>query len=320
MDIKFFRTLHEQDTMMDKALGVAWISLKRCLDVFRALKHDVVFVQSEALMVGPPIVEWFIAKITRRPVVFDFDDALFLGSGGYTNKRWVRFVKWPGKTDSILRLSSHVIASTPYLQTYAAKYNSHATVIPTVMDAEKFVPVPRDGREEVTIGWIGSFSSWPYLEMLLEVFEELGKRYRFALKIVGLDREYPLRSPNVRVINLDWDLEREVRDYQSLDIGVYPLIDDSWSKGKMGFKVIGYMAVGIPCVCSAVGDHVRFLRDGENGMLAATKEEWVDKLSRLIEDKELRRRIGEAARRTVEEWYCMRQQAPRLLEILRGAQ
>ena len=319
MNIKFFRILHKQGQILYKILGVAWFSLRRFLDVFRALRYDVVFVQREALMVGPPVVEWLIAKVIRRPVVFDFDDALFLGSDGRARERWIRMLKWPQKIVSILRLSSHVIVSTPYLQAYAAQYNPRVTVIPSVLDCQKFIPVRRDSREEITIGWVGTFSSWPYMERLRDVFEELGKRHRFVLKIVGLGRDYPLRSPNIEVINLDWDLEREVEDYQSLDIGVYPLIDDAWSRGKMGFKVIGYMAVGIPCVCSALGDHVRFLQDGVNGMLAATKEEWVEKLSRLIEDKELRRRIGEAARRTVEEWYCTARQAPRLREILTGA-
>jgi hypothetical protein len=157
MNMKFFRTLHRQGMSPYKVLGVAWSSLKRLRDVFRALRYDVVFVQREALMVGPPIVEWLIAKVMRRPIIYDFDDALFLGSDGRTTKKWVRYLKWSGKIDSILRLSSHVITSSHYLQAYATQYNPRVTVVPSVMDAEKFGPVSRDAREEVTIGWIGTF-------------------------------------------------------------------------------------------------------------------------------------------------------------------
>lgn len=314
----FCKEFYKRGAIIRKSLKMVWFSLKRFLDVFRSLRYDIAFIQRESHLIGPPIVEWIISKIMRRPIVFDFDDPVFVSYVSPTYGKIGSYLKMPQKTAWVARMSSHVIVCTHFSKVYAERYNANVSVIPTVVDAEKFIPRPREKKDQLVIGWIGSFSSADHFKILTPVFEKLGEKYQFVLKIVGLGSEFQLKSPNVRVFNVEWDKEREVSDYQSLDIGLYPLIRDPWSEGKMGLKVIGYMAVGIPCVCSPVGDHVKFLRDGENGMMASNEEEWIEKLSQLIEDELLRQRLGKAARRTVEEWYCLQQQAPRLLEILKS--
>jgi glycosyltransferase involved in cell wall biosynthesis len=315
----FCKEFYRKGAWVRKGLKLVWFSLRRLLDVFRCLRCDVAFVQRESHIMGPPVIEWIIGKILRKPIVFDFDDPVFVSYVSPTYGKIGSYLKMPQKTGWVARMSSHVIVCTHFSKAYAERYNSNVSVIPTVVDAEKFIPTPREKRDQLVIGWIGSFSSASHFKTLTPVFERLGEKYRFVLKIVGLGCEFRLESRNVTVLNLEWSQEREIGDYQSLDIGVYPLIRDPWSEGKMGMKVIGYMAVGIPCVCSPVGDHVRFLRDGENGMLASAEEEWFEKLSRLIEDERLRQRLGAAARKTVVEWYCLQRQAPRLLEILNSA-
>lgn len=314
----FCKEFYKKGALVRKSLKMIWFSLKRFLDIFRSLRYDVTFIQRESHIIGPPIVEWIIGRIIRKPIVFDFDDPVFVSYVSPTYGRIGSYLKMPQKTAWIARISSHVIVCTHFSKVYAERYNTSISVIPTVVDAEKFIPKPRQNSGELVIGWIGSFSSAYHLKTLTEVFEKLGEKYRFVLKIVGLGSKFHLKSPNIKVLNLEWEKEREVSDYQSLDIGLYPLFRDSWSEGKMGLKVIGYMAVGIPCVCSPVGDHVRFLKDGENGMLASTEEEWIEKLSLLIEDGALRERLGRSARKTVEDWYCLQRQAPRLLEILKS--
>jgi glycosyltransferase involved in cell wall biosynthesis len=314
----FCKEFYKKGAWVRKGLKLVWFSLRRLVDVFRCLRCDVVFVQRESHIMGPPVIEWIIGKILRKPIVFDFDDPVFVSYVSPTYGRIGSFLKMPQKTGWVAKMSSHVIVCTDFSRAYAERYNANVSVIPTVVDAEKFVPTPRGKRDQLIIGWIGSFSSANHLKTLTPVFERLGETHRFVLKIVGLGCEFRLESRNITVLNLEWSQEREISDYQSLDIGVYPLIRDPWSEGKMGMKVIGYMAVGIPCVCSPVGDHVRFLKDGENGMLASSEEEWIEKLSQLFEDETLRQRLGKAARKTVEEWYCLQQQAPRLLEILKS--
>lgn len=316
LSANFCKEFYKKGALIRKGLKLFWFSLRRFWDVFRSLGYDIAFVQRESHLMGPPIVEWIISRIMRRPIVFDFDDPVFVSYVSPTYGKIGSYLKMPQKTGWVAKISSHIIVCTHFSKAYAERYNPKVSVIPTVVDAEKFVPKARQNPGELVIGWIGSFSSAYHLKTLTGVFEKLGEKYQFVLKIVGLGCDFPLKSPNVKVLNLEWDKEREVSDYQSLNIGLYPLFRDSWSEGKMGLKVIAYMAVGIPCVCSPIGDHVRFLKDGENGMLASTEEEWIEKLSRLIEDEKLRHYLGKAARKTVEEWYCLQRQAPRLLEIL----
>jgi len=177
-------------------------------------------------------------------------------------------------------------------------------------------PTDATHRFPVTIGWVGSHSTDPYLDRLLPVFEKLGRMHRFRLKIIGAGREF--KVPGVEVLNVPWSLEREVLDLADLNIGIYPLPDTIWTRGKTGFKPIQYMAMGIPAVCSPVGGVREFIKHGENGLLAVTEDDWIEQLSMLIRDDRLRQSIGDNGRKTVEEWYCVQKQAPRVRAILEG--
>jgi glycosyltransferase involved in cell wall biosynthesis len=164
------------------------------------------------------------------------------------------------------------------------------------------------------IGWIGSHSTFPYIKSLLPIIEELGNRHRFKLKIVGGTEE--VRLPTVEVENVRWQLEREVEDFRSLDVGLYPIISDEWSIGKSGFKAIQYMSVGIPTVASAVGAVTEILDDGVTGFLVNTPDEWYDRLSLLLTSAELRRQLGEAAREVVVRRYSLTAQAEELRRVI----
>ena len=318
-DTEFYRAFYRPGRYLSKSLRLLRLTLDRLVDVVRARHYDVVFIQREAHIIGPPLFEWMLARLVRRPIVFDFDDAVFLPSSSGVYGRLAGVLKRPEKTRSILRWSSKAIVCTEYSRGFAVQHHPDPVVIPTVVDSHLFTP--RGGKREgpVTIGWVGSFSAAPFVLALREVFERLGARHRYRLKLVGMETPFALASPGVEVINLPWTLEREVADYQSLDIGIYPLLPDPWTKGKMGLKVVAYMAVGIPSVSSPIGDHVRFVREGENGFFASTVDEWVGKLSQLIESPALREDVGRRGRATVEEYYCLDRQAPRLLRVLQQA-
>jgi glycosyltransferase involved in cell wall biosynthesis len=318
-DTAFYRAFYQRGGTVGKALRLARLTLGRLADVVRATRYDVVFVQREAHIVGPPVFEWLLARLVRRPLVFDFDDAVFIPSSSGVYGRLAGLLKRPGKTTSIIRFSDQVIVCTEYSRRFAARHHAAPVVIPTVVDGDVYAPRARDGNDIPTIGWVGSFTAAPFVLALRDVFERLGERFRYRLKLVGLGMPFALRSPNVEVVNVPWALEREVADYQSLDIGLYPLLPDPWTEGKMGFKVVAYMAVGIPSVSSPIGDHVHFVREGDNGFFAASEDEWVAKLARLLEDPALRADVGARGRRLVEERFCVARQAPRLLEVLRAA-
>jgi len=288
-------------------------SLNRLLDLVRSRRFDRIVVHREAFPLGPPVLEWFLSRL-RIPIIYDFDDAIWQRNTSGAN-RPLQFLKCPGKVATIIRLSRQVIAGNGYLRDYALQHNPRVTVIPTPVDTDRFHPASRAGGEGVTLGWIGSHSSAPYLRMLDPVLPYLAKQYDFRLKVVG--GEYYNAHPSVS--NHEWRLDREVEDLQSFDIGLMPMPDNEWTHGKCAFKALQYMAVGIPVICSPVGMNSEVVQDGVNGFLADSEAEWFEKLSLLIEDRGLREAMGRRGRAAVEERYSVKANFPKFLRVLEDA-
>ena len=319
---EFFRLVYKPGHYLRKAVTFAALSLKR-LDSLRDLsRFDVVFIYREIFPLGPPIVERLVVSRRGPPIVFDFDDAIFLPSVSDAN-RLIAALKQPGKVRTIIRQSDRVIVGNDYLASYARRYSDAVTVIPTSVDLSRFVPRPPAAAGSGTasgppvIGWIGSPTTGAYLRALTPVFQKLAERRKFVLRISGTAD--PVTIPGVEVDNTPWTLGREVELFNTCDVGVYPLPDDDWSKGKCGFKAIQFMACGVPVVSSAVGVNREIIQDGVNGYLASTDDEWVARLERLLLDAELRRRFAEAGRGTIAERYSLEVNAPKLAAALREA-
>ncbi len=296
------RVFYSQGRIMAKA-GIWRKSLvRRAEHVRRAREFDLIVLQREAFMTGSLRFERGFAK-SGVPVIYDFDDAIWHMDVSEANRR-LKWLKNPGKVPRIIALADHVIAGNDYLAEYARRFNRQVEVIPTVIDTERYrpmVPVPRtDGK--VVIGWTGSLTSVTHLRgalpMLQELRQDLGDR--FVLRVIS-DR--PLEVPGMHVENVTWNSATEAQDLAAIDIGIMPIPDDEWSRGKCGFKGLQYMGMGKAVVLSPVGVNRTIVREGENGLLAATDAEWKKKLTHLIADAELRQRLGQAARRTVEERY-----------------
>lgn len=310
---KFYAILYKKDHYIRKILFFIQSSIKRLLDLFTALRSDIIFIHLEAFPLGPPIFEYILA-IFRKKIIYDLDDAIYMGKTSPANI-FLRYLKCSFKVKVIIRISRHIITCNKYLAEYAGRFNSNVSVIHTPIDTEKFFPGIGEKEGNITIGWIGSHTTAPYLSQLEDVFFRLSKKYKFDLKIIGAGR-CRFRIDSVKVLNLDWNLTDEIRQFQSLDIGVYPLSENEWTYGKTGFKAIQYMSVGIPCVASRTGANKDIISDGINGFLADTQDEWVQKLSNLIEDKKIREKIGLAARGTIEEKYSLKINAPKIFEII----
>jgi glycosyltransferase involved in cell wall biosynthesis len=186
-------------------------------------------------------------------------------------------------------------------------------MIPTTIDTEKYTIQPKEAVEAPIIGWTGSFSTVQHLDTLGRALQKLAQRERFRLRVIGTP-EYRLEGVEVEAMR--WRAETEVDDLRSVDIGVMPLPNDAWSKGKCGLKALQFMALGIPTICSPVGVNTDIIQDGENGLIADTEQEWVDKMGRLLRSVELRNRLGLAGRATVEQKYSTIAQAPRVYEVL----
>ncbi|HEX8027880.1 MAG TPA: glycosyltransferase family 4 protein [Vicinamibacterales bacterium] len=317
---EFFRQVYKPGNLLRKAAGFAALSLKQLSKLSDGRTYDVVFLYREILPIGPAVMEWLLTLPGNPPIVFDFDDAIFLRNTSDANQL-IAALKVPSKVATIVRRSAHVIAGNDYLADYARRFNPAVTTIPTCVDTSVFRPRDgaagaRDPRGPV-IGWIGSPTTADYIKGLGGVLREVAARHPFVLRVSGTGQ--PLELPGVHVENATWALADEIELFRNLDIGVYPLVDDEWARGKCGFKAIEFMACGVPVVAAAVGVNREIIQDGVNGFLASTPDEWVSKLGLLIGDPALRAKFAAAGRATIESRYSLHVNAPRVAEVLRQA-
>jgi glycosyltransferase involved in cell wall biosynthesis len=218
-------------------------------------------------------------------------------------------------------MSSQVVAGSSYLKSLALKYNSNVTMIPTVVDTDGWAPSKQSGGKRLpTIVWTGNPSSSYYLETAADMLSRLARAHQFRLLIIGASNATASvfqALPNTEF--RPWSLETELPNLLEADIGIMPIVDDIWAKGKCGLKAIQYMALGLPAVCSPYGANSDIITHQHDGFLASTDSEWESTLANLLEDSQLRHRIGAAARTTVVARFSLEANAPKLLSVLRQA-
>jgi glycosyltransferase involved in cell wall biosynthesis len=281
-------------------------------DVVRMNNYDIIFIFREAFMTGSIFFEKFFKKSNAK-LVFDFDDAIWLPVVSENNKAFSLF-KDAAKTSKIISLCDLVFAGNQYLADYAFQFNKNTVVIPTTIDTELYMPAYQIEKPVITIGWSGSISTLQHFEHALPALRILKEKYRekINIKVIG-DPNYIQSELGIR--GLRWNAETEVKDLQEIDIGIMPLPNGEWTKGKCGLKGLQYMALEIPTLMSPVGVNTEIINDGVNGFLANNPDEWVNKLSLLIEKPELRLQLGKNGRRTVEERYSVSSQRERYLAL-----
>jgi len=276
--------------------------LKRTKDVKRANQFNYIFIQREAFMTGTPFFEKRFAKSNAK-LIFDFDDSIWLEDKNEANGK-LAFLKKPSKTAEIIALCDTIVAGNNYLQAYAKKYNKNVVIIPTTIDTDWYKPIPKTVSDKVIIGWSGSFSTIKHFESSINALTEIKAKYgtKVTFKVIG-DANY--KNEPLGIIGQKWQSSTEVEDLQDIDIGIMPLPDMEWTRGKCGLKGLQYMGLAIPTIMSPVGVNTEIIKHGINGFLASTKEEWIDCLSQLIDSKMLREKLGKAGRKTVEKKYSV---------------
>jgi glycosyltransferase involved in cell wall biosynthesis len=284
-------------------------TVKENVQFFRNLpRYDIVFLQRKRF--NQPRLG-FLRKRARK-IVYDFDDAVMYRNSKakdpISSTRRRRFIQ-------MIKNSDFVIAGNEFLKKEVLPFNSNVEVVPTAIDQERYrlktYPVQQG---KVTLGWIGDHGSIHYLEKMRPLFERIGEKYpHVELKIV-CDTFFDCER--MKVIKKNWSSEEEINDLQSFDIGLMPLVDDPWSWGKCGLKIIQYQGVGVPVICTPVGINRDLVEDRMNGLYARTPVEWEQTLSILIENSELREQMGREGRRRVLENYTYQACAPRLFSIL----
>jgi hypothetical protein len=271
---------------------------RRRADLERVGEFDAVFVQKG---VFPGLYSGFERRIAaRKPLILDFDDAIWLPRVG--GSRLAHLLHREPSVQEVLRCAAAVIAGNDYLAEYASGFNRNVTVVPTAIDTAKY---PTGGG--TTVGWIGSRTTARYLKPLQPVFAKLGVQ----LRVIGA------AEPGFPVDFRPWTLETELAELAQLGIGIAPLPDGPWERGKCGVKVLQYMACGLPVVASPVGVHNQMIQHGVNGYLAAELVEWESYLRELIAHPALRQQLGEAARALVRERYDIHQAAERVAAVLK---
>ena len=319
-DITFSSVINPWDDKIfyqkGKYIFKIWIGFKaffiRLRDVLRANQYDIVLVYREAHFIGSTIFERLFAK-SRAKLVFDFDDAIWLNdtSDGNRNLRWL---KKPEKTGKIVKLSDLVITGNSYLANYAHIFNQNVLIIPTTINTNYHKTFKQTTKTPICIGWTGSSTTIKHFDLAVPFLKRLKEIYKetISFKII-VDIDY--YQPDLNLKSTRWTEETEISELDKIDIGIMPLPDDNWSKGKCGFKGIQYMALEKPTVMSPVGVNVDIINDGKNGYLASSDKEWIEKLSALIESEELKQKIGKAGRKTIVEKYSLDSQK----EIFVGA-
>ena len=322
LDSQAFDTLYERHALPYTVVALMKSGLRRLKDLLLLSRADAVLVQREAMLFGPPLIEWLAVRVLRRPMVLDLDDATYVPYTSPTYGKLGKALKWFSKTDDLIHWADIVTCGNRAIAEYAESKGAKTRIIPTVVDTAVFRPAHRMPQDQLVLGWIGTHSTFPYLKTVFPVLQELATTHRFKLRIIGAGQQ-KVNIPGIEVDNLEWKLEREVEDFQSFDIGLYPidpkLYAEKWAAGKSGFKAIQYMAVGIPFVAAPVGAMRDIGQAGVTHLHAVTDDEWQEALKLLLSDPNLRQEMGMSGRRHVIEHYSLQDQAEKLAQALHDA-
>jgi glycosyltransferase involved in cell wall biosynthesis len=289
--------------VMAKMVYVTGRFLRRAWDVLTIGDVDLVVIEGQLFPYMPALAERMLARLHYRFII-EFDDAIYLTPGHRQ------------KIPALLGMASGAIVGNEVLAKYARKYTSQVYVIPTVVDTQRFAPrqtrvqwIGARTETPITVVWIGLAYNLGYLDIVAPVLKELQDKGLIKFRVVC---SQPPRLPGLTVEFRPWQLEQEVELLQDCHIGIMPLPDTEWARGKCALKLLQYMSVGMAAVASPVGVNREIISDGETGYFAVTEQDWRDRLTRLCQDAVLREEMGRAARTAVGERYSLNAWGPRL--------
>jgi glycosyltransferase involved in cell wall biosynthesis len=308
-DDTYFQILAVRSSAIRLMLKVPYVCarfLKRLWNVLTLGGRNLIVIEGQLFPYAPPLVERLLRWRGHRMVI-EMDDAIYLTRGHEK------------KIPALLAMANGAVVGNEQLASYARQFAPQVWVVPTVVDIDRFLPKqPSVGltrapsQDIITLVWMGLAYNLAYLDILAPAIRALQTRFHLRLRVVCS------RPPKLEGVNVEfrvWNMEREVADLQDAAIGVMPLDDTAWARGKCGLKLLQYMAVGLPAIASPVGANRDIIMTGHNGFLAATAQEWYDCLESLCRQPQLRQDIGLAARRTVEERYSLAVWGPRLADL-----
>ena len=311
---KDWAPLYKEGSFIRKGWSMTRSFFRRWGLMTRIRHYKYIFIHREASMIGPPIFEFIIAKVLRKKYIYDFDDAIWLPNYSQSNARFHR-LKAYGKVKNIIRWADSVVVGNAFLKDYALNYNDNVQIIPTTIDLENVHNrITEHDQEVVIIGWTGSHTTMEYLPMLIPALKRLESEFPIKFRVIS---NHPPEIDLDCIEYIQWNKENEIEDLAAIQIGVMPLKDSVWAKGKCGFKGLQYMSLHIPAVMSSVGVNPEIVKDGENGFLITDQDQWYEVLATLIQDLQLRKKIGHAGFNTVNEKFSVSANSKNYLELFK---
>lgn len=295
-------------------LNIVWCYIRRFFHCLSCVFFDTIWVEKEIFPYLPSWFERFFVLVGKR-VVVDYDDAVYLQYKHGNLKK----ILLGNKIEKVMKHASLVIAGNRNLADKAKLSGAeNVLIIPTVIDIRRYPQDPSyNYRDKVSfIGWIGSPSTEKYLIEMKDTLSSICEKFAVKLLVVGASDNILSHFKHNHIDLASWSADSEVELIKKMDIGIMPLIDSEWEKGKCGYKIIQYMAVGIPVIASPIGANVDIINDSKSGLLASTQDEWISACSTLISSTALREMYGKNGRAAVENIYCVQQQYKAIKESL----
>ena len=314
---KAYHAFYQSGNVLSKIHSITVSYIKRLSLLFSVSSFDFIFIHREASPLGPPIIEYVIIKFFRKKIIYDFDDAIWLTDNA-RESFIARTLRCRWKIGSICRWSYKISCGNSYLAEYAHQFNTNIVVNPTTLDVKdvhKSIFTDKHPEAKLTIGWTGSRSTLKYLTTILPALQALERKHTRIRYLIIADKNPEL--PLTNAIFSPWRKETEIEDLAKIDIGIMPLPDDGWTRGKCGFKALQYMAMRIPAVISPVGVNKEIVGDGVEGFWCSTQQEWFARLEQLVLDPGMRSRMGQKGREKVVAGYSVDSNADNFLSLFR---
>ncbi|MCB0501073.1 MAG: glycosyltransferase [Bacteroidetes bacterium] len=298
LDQTTWKIFYKEGKLLIKAWGFVKGLLRRLYCLFIVSAYDRVFIHREAAPIGPPIIEYIIAKILQKKIIFDFDDSIWLSDSSTSNTTLRKLKSSGNKTSKIIEYSYKVYAGNQYLADYASHYNSNVVVVPTIVNTDHHKPLRNQKKSKICIGWTGTHTTLKHFEAIIPTLEKLYKKHKETIYF-KLIANKQVHYDTLDLVSTIWNKNGEIDQLSELDIGIMPLPNDKWSNGKCGFKAIQYMALEIPTIVSPVGMNTQLIENNITGFICESEDEWLMAFETLIANESLRIQMGKKARQKI---------------------
>jgi glycosyltransferase involved in cell wall biosynthesis len=300
-----------------KLIGLISGFFRRGIQLLSVFKYDYIFILREATPIGPPIFEWFCCNVLKKKVIYDFDDAIWMPLNTNRNNLAKKFKSF-WKVEKICKWSYKVSVGSPFLYDFAIKYSCNAVLNPTCVDTIRMHNTLKNQQsikgKNLVIGWTGTFSNLKHLDVIVDVLTELELTYNFDFVLIAdQDPHLPLKNYRFK----KWKEITEIEDLLECNIGVMPLENDLYSQGKCGFKLIQFMALGIPVAASPVGVNTKIIDQNINGYLCDSYDEWKQAFIKLLENEEIRIQMGVLGRQKIIQNYSVESNSTIFLNLFK---